>query len=229
MELPAGAHARSCTVRTSCAGGGTGTGDAVTRLLITPRLVWQVSGAVARQLGVRAYPTIMWLQLMDEGVTIAEHAGGRDAASLVAFAKAAPGMIEEGVAAQKAKEGKAEGKAEGGAAEGGAAAEAKPEAKAEAEAEGGAAGASKIGQSKVGKSKVGESKVAAKAAEEAAAAAAEPAEGATEGAAAESKVSGSKLAPGAGVEKAATPAEAEAKAEAAPAAAAAAKECATGS
>ena len=38
-----------------------------------------------------------------------------------------------------------------------------------------------------------------------------------------------KLAPGAGVEKAATPAEAEAKAEAAPAAAAAAKECATGS
>ena len=224
MELPAGAHARSCTVQASCAGGGTGTGDAVTRLLITPRLVRQVSGAVARQLGVRAYPTIMWLQLMDEGVTIAEHAGGRDAASLVAFAKAAPGMIEEGVAAQKAKEGKAEG-----AAEGGAAAEAKPEAKAEAEAEGGAAAASKIGQSKVGKSKVGESKVAAKAAEEAAAAAAEPAEGATEGAAAESKVSGSKLAAGAGVEKAATPAEAEAKGEAAPAAAAAAKECATGS
>ena len=72
----------------------------MTRLLITPRLVRQVSGAVARQLGVRAYPTIMWLQLMDEGVTIAEHAGGRDAASLVAFAKAAPGMIEEGVAAQ---------------------------------------------------------------------------------------------------------------------------------
>ena len=54
-------------------------------------------------------------------------------------------------------------------------------------------------------------------------------EGATEGAAAESKVSGSKLAAGAGVEKAATPAEAEAKGEAAPAAAAAAKECATGS
>ena len=188
-------------MQASCAGGGTGTGDAVTRLLITPRLVRQVSGAVARQLGVRAYPTIMWLQLMDEGVTIAEHSGGRDAASLVAFAKAAPGMIEEGVAAQKAKEGKAEGAAEGGAA-----------------------AASKIGQSKVGKSKV-----AAKAAEEAAAAAAEPAEGATEGAAAESKVSGSKLAAGAGVEKAATPAEAEAKAEAAPAAAAAAKECATGS
>ena len=114
VELPGGAHARSCTVRASCAGGGTGTGDAVTRLFITPRLVWQVSGAVARQLGVRAYPTIMWLQLMDEGVTIAEHAGGRDAASLVAFAKAAPGMIEEGVAAQKAKE----GAAEGGAAEG---------------------------------------------------------------------------------------------------------------
>ena len=109
-------------MQASCAGGGTGTGDAVTRLLITPRLVRQVSGAVARQLGVRAYPTIMWLQLMDEGVTIAEHAGGRDAASLVAFAKAAPGMIEEGVAAQKAKEGKAEGgAAEGGAAEGGAA------------------------------------------------------------------------------------------------------------
>ena len=38
-----------------------------------------------------------------------------------------------------------------------------------------------------------------------------------------------RLAAGAGVEKAATPAEAEAKGEAAPAAAAAAKECATGS
>ena len=110
----------------------------------------QVSGAVARQLGVRGYPTIMWLQLMDEGVTIAEHSGGRDAESLVAFAKAAPGMIEEGLAAQKAKEGKAEG---GTAAE----------ATAEATAEGGAAAGSKIGQSKVGKSKV-----AAKAAEEAA-------------------------------------------------------------
>ena len=90
------------------------------------RLVWQVSGAVARQLGVRAYPTIMWLQLMDEGVTIAEHTGGRDAESLIAFAKAAPGMIEEGLAAQKAKEGTAEGTAEGGAA-----AEPKPEAEAE--------------------------------------------------------------------------------------------------
>ena len=170
-------------------------------LMVTPYAARQVSGAVARQLGVKGYPTVMWLQLMDEGVTVAEHSGGRDAESLVAFAKAAPGMIEEGLAAQKAKEG-------GAAVEGAAA------------AEGGAAAGSKMSQSKVGKSKVAAAAAAAAAPAEAAPA---PAAEATEGAAAESKVSGSKLA-ASGVEKAAAPAEAEAKAEAAPA-----KECATGS
>ena len=170
-------------------------------LMVTPYAARQVSGAVARQLGVKGYPTVMWLQLMDEGVTVAEHSGGRDAESLVAFAKAAPGMIEEGLAAQKAKEG-------GAAVEGAAA------------AEGGAAAGSKMSQSKVGKSKVAAAAAAAAAPAEAAPA---PAAEAAEGAAAESKVSGSKLA-ASGVEKAAAPAEAEAKAEAAPA-----KECATGS
>ena len=171
-------------------------------LMVTPYAARQVSGAVARQLGVKGYPTVMWLQLMDEGVTVAEHSGGRDAESLVAFAKAAPGMIEEGLAAQKAKEG-------GAAVEGAAA------------AEGGAAAGSKMSQSKVGKSKVAAAAAAAAAPAEAAPAPAAEAESA----AAESKVSGSKLA-ASGVEKAAAPAEAEAKAEAP---AAAAKECATGS
>ena len=173
-------------------------------LMVTPYAARQVSGAVARQLGVKGYPTVMWLQLMDEGVTVAEHSGGRDAESLVAFAKAAPGMIEEGLAAQKAKEG-------GAAVEGAAA------------AEGGAAAGSKMSQSKVGKSKVAAAAAAAAAAPAEAAPA--PAAEAAEGAAVESKVSGSKLA-ASGVEKAAAPAEAEAKAEAP---AAAAKECATGS
>ena len=55
----------------------------------------QASPAVAQQLGVRGYPTIMWLHMATkEGdeqptITIAPHNGRRDAASFVEFAKAA--------------------------------------------------------------------------------------------------------------------------------------------
>ena len=108
---------------------------------------------IARQLGVRGFPSLKWLKLEGEQLVVAEYQGGRDAASIVRFAQAA-----SKAGALRSKLGQGAG-IEGGDAE----AEAAPAAAAageetvtaEVKPEGGAA------KSKLGASKVGGSKVAA--------------------------------------------------------------------
>ena len=140
----------------------------------------QVSPAVVKQLGVQAYPSVLWLQLGDQ-LMLAEHAGARDAASLVQFVKGVPAKIEEAKVARAAEAG-----GEAAAAEGGA-----------------AAAGSKLGESKVGQSKVGASKLAQSKGAESPASAAAAAEagstGETAAAATEPKI---------GVKKAQSPAQA---------------------
>ena len=152
----------------------------------------QVSPMVVRQLGVQAYPTVLWLQLGDQ-LTLAEYPGQRDAASLVEFVKGVPAKIEEAKAAKAA---------EAGAADAGQAGEAAA-----------AAAGSKLGESKVGQSKVGQSKLAqSKGADSPASTAADGATGETAAAAggeaaAAATTTESKM----GVKKAQSPAQAEAK------------------
>jgi len=148
----------------------------------------QVSPAVVKQLGVQAYPSVLWLQLGDQ-LMLAEHAGARDAASLVQFVKGVPAKIEEAKVARAAEAGGEAAAAEGGAAAAGEAAA--------------AAAGSKLGESKVGQSKVGASKLAQSKGAESPASAAAAAEagstGETAAAATEPKI---------GVKKAQSPAQA---------------------
>ena len=125
----------------------------------------QASPAVAQQLGVRGYPTIMWLHMATkEGdeqptITIAPHNGRRDAASFVEFAKAASKAT---ALRSKLPQGDA---AEAGASPGDAAgsgAEASKSAAATAESESAEAlSATKTKESSATKSKLGASKVGA--------------------------------------------------------------------
>lgn len=155
----------------------------------------QVSPAVVRQLGVQAYPSVLWLQLGDQ-LMLAEHAGARDAASLVEFVKGVPAKIEEAKAAKEAEAGGA------AAAEGAGAAAASGEAAA-------AAAGSKLGESKVGQSKVGASKLAqSKGAESPASAAAAEAGSTGETAAADGEAAAAATESKIGVKKAQSPAQA---------------------
>ena len=108
----------------------------------------QANAGLAQQLGVRAYPTIYWLQLTEQAgeekpaLGLAAYNGPRETAAFVEFAKAA--HTQAGLKSKLPK-GEAEATAED------ATAEAKP---AEPKA------ASKLGASKLGGSKIGASKLA---------------------------------------------------------------------
>jgi thiol-disulfide isomerase/thioredoxin len=104
----------------------------------------EASPAIARQLGIKGYPTIAWLKLEDENLLMAGHRGAGDADSLVRFVQKASQASRAEASSEEpavAVESEATGSAEAGEA-------------VEAAAATGAAAKSKLGMSKLGKSKV---------------------------------------------------------------------------